>query len=114
MKSPMAHPSRYACSLGQAARPAQWSDVEAEVHHVAVADLVLLAFRAQLAGFARAGLAAEAYVVAEGDGLGADEALLEIGVDDAGGFGRAGADGDGPGAGFLGSGGEVGLQPEKG
>jgi hypothetical protein len=44
---------------------------------------VFLAF-ARLAGFLGAGFALEGDVVVVGDGLGADEALLEIGVDDAG------------------------------
>src|SRR5690606_4219346 len=48
----------------------------------------------------------------EGDDLGLDEALLEVGVDDAGGLGGGGAALDGPGAGLLGPGGEVGLQAE--
>ena len=59
------------------------------MHHVAVGDHVVLAFEPQLAGVARAGLAAERDVVVIGDGLGADEAALEIGVDDAGRLRRA-------------------------
>ena len=58
--------------------------IEPEMHHVAVGDDVFLAFQPQLAGVAGAGFAAERDVVVIGDGLGADEALLEIGVDDAG------------------------------
>ena len=54
------------------------------MHHVAVGDDVFLAFQPQLAGVARAGLAARLDVVVVGDGLGADEAALEIGMDDAG------------------------------
>ena len=61
-------------------------DVEPEVHHVAVLDDVFLAFLADLAGFLGAALAVERDVVVVGDGLGADEALLEVGVDDAGGL----------------------------
>ena len=59
------------------------------MHHVAVRDDVLLAFEPELAGFARARLALVGDVVVVGDGLGADEALLEIGMDDAGGLRRA-------------------------
>ena len=59
---------------------------EPEVHDVAVLDDVLLAFEAHLAGFLGADLAAERHEVVVGDGLGADEALLEVGVDDAGGL----------------------------
>ena len=54
-----------------------------EMHHVAVGDDIVLAFQPQLAGIARAGLAAERDIVVIGDGLGADEAALEIGMDDA-------------------------------
>ena len=60
------------------------SHVELEQHHVAVRDDVLLAFVARLAGVLGRLLAAEADEVVVGDGLGADEALLEIGVDGAG------------------------------
>src|SRR5260370_38623672 len=55
---------------------------------VAVGDGVILALEPKLAGVARAGLAAERHVVLPGDDLGADEAALEIGVDDAGGLRR--------------------------
>ena len=48
-----------------------------------------------------------------GDGLGADEAALEIGVDLAGRLGRLGAACDRPGARFLGAGGEEGDQAEQ-
>src|SRR3546814_1029903 len=63
------------------------SDVEAEVQHVAFLDPVFLAFQAQAAGVAGAGLALvlDEFVVA--DGFGADEALLEVGLDDGGGLG---------------------------
>src|SRR4051812_3796231 len=55
-----------------------------EMHHVAVGDHVLFAFEPHLAGVAGAGLATGRDVVVVADGLGADEALLEIGVDHAG------------------------------
>src|SRR5690606_8578052 len=85
-------------------------DVEAELHHVPVLHDVVLALHAGLA--LRAGLGDRAGLdeVGEGDDLGLDEALLEVGVDDAGGLGGGGAALDGPGAGLLGAGGEVGLQ----
>ena len=44
-----------------------------------------------LAGIARAGLAAAGDIIVVGDGLGADEAVLEIGVDDARRLRRLGA-----------------------
>ena len=53
------------------------------MHHVAIGDLVLLAFEAELAGFARADFAAALDVIVVGDRLGADEAALEIGMDRA-------------------------------
>ena len=66
-----------------------------------------------LPGLLRAVLALAAEVVGVGDRLGADEALLEIGVDDAGRLRRRGADSDRPRAHFLRPRGEVGLQPEQ-
>src|SRR5689334_15307397 len=66
--------------MGGAARA---SDVEQEVEDVAVADDVVLALRAHLSRLLGALLAAERDVVVVGDRLGADEAALEVGVDDA-------------------------------
>ena len=86
--------------------------VEAELHHVAVLHHVVLALHAGLALGAGLGDRAGLDQVVEGDDLGLDEALLEVGVDDAGGLGGGGALLDGPGAGFLGAGREVGLQAE--
>ena len=74
------------------------SDVEAEQHHVAVLDDIVLAFGAQLAGVAGARFAAELDEVVVGDGLGADEAALEVGVDLARRLGRPRAPVHGPGA----------------
>src|SRR5690349_11914815 len=74
---------------------------EAEMEDVAVLHHVVLAFEPELAGVARAGLARQRHVVVIGDGLGADEALLEIGVDHACGLRRACALGHGPGPRFL-------------
>jgi hypothetical protein len=73
----------------------------AEVHHVAVLHDVLLAFEPELARLARTRFALERDVVVIGDGLGADEALLEIRMDDAGRLRGLGALGDGPGARLL-------------
>lgn len=65
----------------QVARPG--SDVEQEVEDVAVLDHVVLAFRTLLAGLLGTLLALVGDEVIEADRLGADEAPLEIGVDDA-------------------------------
>jgi hypothetical protein len=75
--------------------------IKPEMHHVAVGDDIFLAFKTQLAGIARTGLAAQRDVIVIRDGLGADEALLEIGVNDARRRRALGALGDGPGARFL-------------
>ena len=80
---------------------------------VAVLDDIVLALGAHPARLLGAGLAAVADEILIGDGLGADEAALEIGVDDAGGLGRLGAFLDRPGARFLGAGGEEGDQMEQ-
>ena len=73
-----------------------------EMHDVAVGDHIILAFQPHLADVARAGFAAERHIVVVGDGLGADEAALEIGVDDAGRLRRLGAARDRPGAASFG------------
>ena len=61
------------------------------MHDVAVMHDIILAFEPHLAGVARAGLAVAGDIVVIADGLGADEAVLEIGVNDAGGLRRFGA-----------------------
>src|SRR6186713_2415309 len=58
------------------------SDVEAEVHDIAFADDVLLAFETQLAGFLRALLTLVANEVVIGDDFCANESFFEIRVDD--------------------------------
>ena len=83
------------------------------MHHVAVGDDVFLAFQPQLAGVAGAGFATQGDIVGIGDGLGADKALFEIGMDDAGGGRRLGAAVDGSGAGFLRADGEIGDQMQQ-
>ena len=67
------------------------------MHDIAIGDDVLLAFQTKLAGVAGAGFAAERNIIGIGDGLGADESLLEIGVNDPGRGGPLGAAMDGPG-----------------
>src|SRR5436190_19916402 len=88
-------------------------DVEAKMDHVAVAHDVVLAFDPELAGLLRALLAAARDVVVIADDLGADEAALEIGVDNPRRLRRGGAGANRPGTRFLRAGGEVGLQAEQ-
>ena len=57
--------------------------IKHKLHHIPVLHLVLLALGTEDAMFARARLAAVLDVVLVGDDLRADEALLEVGVDDA-------------------------------
>jgi len=73
------------------------------VEDVAVLHDIFLAFLAQLAGIAGAGFAVERDIIVVGDGLGADESPLEVGMDFAGGLRRLGAFLDRPGARFLGA-----------
>src|SRR5579872_673007 len=68
-----------------------------EMHHVAVGDHVVLAFKAHLAGLFRAGFAAVGDEVIVSDSLGADEAALEIAMNNARSLRRLGALRDGPG-----------------
>src|SRR5918993_5687156 len=89
------------------------SGVEPEVHHVPVLDEVFLALEPEPAGIARAGLALEADVIRIRDGLGPDEALLEIRVDHAGRLRRPRAPGDRPGAGLLRADREIGDEAEE-
>src|SRR5579883_3433288 len=83
--------SRRRTQVGLAARCRWPSHVEAEVQDVAVLNHVIGAFEPQLAGFLGALLAAMGDEIGIGDGLGADEALLEIAVDDARRLRRLGA-----------------------
>ena len=53
------------------------------MHDVAIFDDVVAPFEAHLAGFLRALLAFACDVVCVGDHFGADEALFEVGVNDA-------------------------------
>jgi hypothetical protein len=62
------------------------SGVEPEVHHITIGDNVFLAFQPELPRLARARLAVAGDVIRIGDGFGADIALFEIGMDDAGGL----------------------------
>src|SRR5262249_60132426 len=84
-----------------------------EQHDVAVLDDVVLALEAHLAGLLGAKLATGSHIVVEGDGFGADEALLEIGMDAAGGARRLGAGLHGPGTRLLGTGGKKRKEVEQ-
>src|SRR5690606_18440696 len=90
----------------KATAPAPLSGRKPEMHHVAILNDVVLAFQAHLAGIARSCLAAIGDEIVVGDGLGANEALLEIGMDDASSLGRLCAGGHGPGPRLLRSDGE--------
>src|SRR5690606_36882458 len=89
------------------------SDVEAEVHDVTVLDDVVLAFQTPLARFLGTGFAVVLDEVVVADDLGADEALLEVGMDHARRLGGGSTDLDCPGTYFLDPGSEVGLQVEQ-
>src|SRR6266851_10369369 len=105
------------CHPGAAQDGPAWRAVsggETEMHHVAVGDDIILAFEAQFSRLARAGFAVHGDVIVIGNRLGADETLLELGMDDAGRARRAGAAGDRPGARFLRPGGEIGDEMEEG
>src|SRR5690606_33280445 len=94
-------------------RSSSASDVEPEMHHVSLLDDVLLAFETELARLLCALLAFVGDEVLVSDDLGANEPLLEVGVDHAGGLRRRRADADGPRADFLDARGEVSLQAEQ-
>src|SRR4051812_18665818 len=83
------------------------------MHHVTVGDDVLFAFETHFTGFLGTDLAAGADVVLVAYGLGADEALLEIRVNDARRLRRLGALRDGPGSRFLRTDGEIGHKMQK-
>src|SRR5690606_23981975 len=99
--------------FGRLPAPRRASDVEAEMQAGPLLDPVVLALQPQPPRLPRPGFPAMADEVVEGDGLGADEALFEVGVDDAGGLRGGGAGLDRPRADFLDPGGEIGLQPEQ-
>ena len=54
------------------------------MHNVAVLNDIFFALDANLSGFAALAFAAKCNIVVILDNLGADEALLEVGMDDAG------------------------------
>ena len=63
------------------------SDVEAELHDVAVGHHVVLALHADRPASLAFSMEPSGDEVVEGDDFGLDEAALEVGVDDAGGLG---------------------------
>src|SRR5579859_1184449 len=89
------------------------SDVETEVHDVAVLDGVFFPFDAEFSVVAGGGFRTKFDEVRVGDDLGLYEAFFEVGVDDAGGLWGFPAFVDGPGADFLYAGGEVGGEVEQ-
>src|SRR5262249_49772925 len=84
-----------------------------EMHDVPAGDDIGLALEPHLARLLRAGLAAERHIIVVGDGLGADEAALEVGMDDGRRLRRLGSARDRPGRRLLGAGGEIGDQIEQ-
>ncbi len=84
-----------------------------DVHHVAVLDDVFLAFKAERAFGAGRGFGAGCKQVVPANGFGADEMVLQVGVDGSGSLRRFGADGHGPGAALIFAGGEETDQAEK-
>src|SRR5262249_27870054 len=88
-------------------------DIEPVMHDIAVVDNVLPAFEPHPSGFLRPVLPAVPDVIVERDHLGADEAALEVGVDDARGLRRRGADAYRPRADLLLACGEERLESEE-
>jgi hypothetical protein len=86
--------------------------VEAELHHVAVLHDIVLALDAGLALGASLGYRAGRDQVFESDDLGLDEALFEVGVDDAGRLRGLRTLRNGPGARLLWASSQIGLQAQ--
>src|SRR5689334_8593545 len=108
-----AAPSAATISSRKARRANPGSSVELEQHDVAVLDDVFLAFVARLAGLLGGDLAAERDEIVISDRLRADEAALEVGVDDARRLRGLVALVHGPGARLLRPGGEIGDQVKQ-
>ena len=64
------------------------SIVESKMHHVAIGDDIILAFKSKFARVACTGFTIARDIGVIGDGFRADETFFEIGVDDAGALGR--------------------------
>ena len=84
-------------------------NVEQEVHHVAILDDIFLPFPSHLSRFLRALLPFVLEELVVRDYFGADESMLEVGLDDARRLRRGVAYMDRPRADFLRSAGEVRL-----
>src|SRR5260370_42670886 len=83
------------------------------MHDVAVGHAISLSLEAHLTRVTGTALAAERHIVIVGDGLGADEAALEIRMYDGGGLRRLGPARDRPRCRLLRAGGEIGDQIEE-
>src|ERR1700761_2891108 len=83
------------------------------MQHVAIGDGIILALKPELTRLARTRFAVRGDIIRISDGLGADKALFEIGVDDARGLRRLGADFNGPGTGFLRADREIGDEMQE-
>src|SRR3954452_8832433 len=88
-------------------------DVEADLEHVAVEHLVVLALDAQLAFGLRLGPAADGQQLVPADDLGADEPALQVGMDDPGALGCLRAGSERPGPALLVAGREERPPPEQ-
>src|SRR4051812_37821085 len=86
---------------------------EAEMHDVAILDDVVLPLEPELPGIAGARFAAQRYIIIVGNRLGTDEALFEIGVDDARGLRRARPFAHRPGTRFLRPSSEIGKEVQE-
>src|SRR4051812_26966550 len=84
-----------------------------DVHYVAILHHVFLAFQAQSAADARGGLRAGIQQLIPANGLGADEVVLEIGMDGARGLRRFGPHRHRPCAAFVLTGGEEADEPQQ-
>src|SRR3984885_12933868 len=93
--------------------PRSQLDVEAEVHDVTFLDDVFLPFQSPLPRFLGAHFALVGDEILVGDHFGADEALLEVGMDHSRRLGRSRTFAHRPGPHFLLAGGEVGLQTQQ-
>ena len=89
------------------------SDIETEMHDVAVAHGVFFSFHVHLAGFFHCGLRTECHVVVVFDHFGADESFFEVGVDYSRCLRGFGAAHESPGAYFVGACSEICLQVEQ-